>query len=303
MSILAQWWPEEYWEHDWIAMSVDGSDMTRINMRWLYYLGSHIRGLAGFAKEGASARNQFFGLEMIWVREDMRRIARSEDLDLPLCKSVAEEIVRQIDLFFPPLPEFAKVGDSVRIEVDNRAMTTGEANLLSSTLQHFESLLLASIQEAHIFKLSDKGILSVPALVSGASRTYPAKVFSHLSATTRLDIDEAGRCLAFDRATACGFHILRAVESVMEQYIIKAQGTIPAIKTWHEYIVAIEHCGGSEKVLNLLRSMKDHYRNPLMHPEDVLTTETAIELFSLSQAAIVAMIQELIDRAFLSAPV
>ena len=182
------------------------------------------------------------------------------------------------------------------MDVENKILTLGDANLLKEDLQKFETVFLASLEAANVYSLAAMGNLSIDALISGAVTGYSNRVSSHLPAITREDINEAGRCLAFERATACGFHILRGVESVMEHYIIKAQGTIPAIKTWHEYIVAIDGCGGSDKIRNLLRSMKDHYRNPLMHPEDTLDIGQAIGLFSLSQTAIEAMITELIAR-------
>ncbi len=235
-------------------------------------------------------------MEMIWAREDLLRLVRSDDVNLPLCVPRAEGIIRQIDVFYPRLPESPQPGQSTKMDVENKILTLGDANLLKEDLQKFETVFLASLEAANVYSLAAMGNLSIDALISGAVTGYSNRVSSHLPAITREDINEAGRCLAFERATACGFHILRGVESVMEHYIIKAQGTIPAIKTWHEYIVAIDGCGGSDKIRNLLRSMKDHYRNPLMHPEDTLDIGQAIGLFSLSQTAIEAMITELIAR-------
>ena len=55
--------------------------------------------------------------------------------------------------------------------------------------------------------LLEKGNLSIEKLIFGASRGYPDYVLKVATKFTIDEIDEAGRCLAVERATACGFHI------------------------------------------------------------------------------------------------
>jgi hypothetical protein len=86
-------------------------------------------------------------------------------------------------------------------------------------------------------------------------------------------IDSAGKCLAFDLPTACGFHAVRGVELMILKYL-KAFGTETRdLKTWFDYVKAVSEAEAdgrkpSKKVAQMLDRMRDLDRNPLMHPRD-----------------------------------
>jgi hypothetical protein len=46
----------------------------------------------------------------------------------------------------------------------------------------------------------------------------PEGCFEGLAAMTKFDLEEAGRCIAFERSTAAAFHLMRAVESELRGY-------------------------------------------------------------------------------------
>lgn len=52
------------------------------------------------------------------------------------------------------------------------------------------------------------------------------------------DIQQAGKCLAFDLDTACGFHIVRATETLIHQYYCTVTQTTPKRKdrNWGAYV-------------------------------------------------------------------
>ena len=51
-----------------------------------------------------------------------------------------------------------------------------------------------------------------------AEAKFPKELLAVMPAKSIADIQEAGRCLAFERATACAFHICRATEALMLDY-------------------------------------------------------------------------------------
>ena len=114
----------------------------------------------------------------------------------------------------------------------------------------------------------------------------------------RNDIDHAGKCLAFDLPTSCGFHILRAVETCAKAYVHAVTGALPGIKqrNWGEYILQLKNAGAHEDVTDLLRILKAK-RNPLMHPYDNLDVDEAISLLCLCQAGMDTIAEDLRRRS------
>lgn len=167
---------------------------------------------------------------------------------------------------------------------------------LQDGIRKFETVLDEEIKSAPIFCLERIGNLSTDNLLDGASKGYAPDVLGVLLSNCIFEIDEAGRCLAYERATASGFHILRAVEISIKQYLTLIPGFImPPLnrQNWGAFISLLKDNGASKNVIDTLQNIKDNYRNPLMHPEDTLEMRESISLFSICQG----MIEVLVDDA------
>jgi hypothetical protein len=125
-------------------------------------------------------------------------------------------------------------------------------------------------------------------LIIGASDGCPAKTKAKLSKEALDEIDESGKCLAFDRGTASAFHILRSLEIVTKDYIAKTGVPMPPQNgcNWGEYIKVLRDNNKPNEISDLLQIIKDNYRNPIMHPEDSVSMDEALGLFNLCQSAI-----------------
>src|SRR5262249_45791089 len=113
------------------------------------------------------------------------------------------------------------------------------------------------------------------------------------------EIRQAGKCIAFDLPTAAGFHLLRALENVIQSYydsVTKGRAR-PATGTMGTYIAEIEKNGGEPKLAAILTQKKDHHRNPLMHPQDVLEMNEAIILFGIVQSAMMSIGMEILKAS------
>jgi hypothetical protein len=157
----------------------------------------------------------------------------------------------------------------------------------------FQIALSEEIKLLPLFSVEPKGNLSIDRLVDGAADGYPPTVISLLDTFTIREINEAGRCLAYAMPTACGFHILRAVEVGLKGYVLAATGALPKLnnRNWGEYIVQMTNAGASSDLIDLLRILKTK-RNPLMHPKDSLEMEDAIGIFCICQNAIETLISD-----------
>jgi len=111
-----------------------------------------------------------------------------------------------------------------------------------------------------------------------------------------VDIQQAGKCLAFEMCTATGFHALRALESVMCEYL-RLRDITPTKRDMGEYVRLLVGDGADQGVIAIIDQLRKLYRNPLMHPEDNLeTTDEAIGVFQLSTTAIGGLIRDMEKR-------
>lgn len=208
--------------------------------------------------------------------------------------------------YFPG--SIAKAGEVVKLleaftDVTNRAFSEGAdyQNVLSNhwvvhvirsiveSVDKFEVMLNHELNMLPVFCIDEnKGNLSLQQLIKGASAGLPANVKSSVTAQILEEYDEAGRCLAFNRATASAFHSLRSLELTVQRKIVNSSLVLPPLNrcNWGEYIQVLKNGNASKEIVDLLQIIKDNYRNPIMHPDQVLDMPSAISLFNISHSAL-----------------
>lgn len=170
---------------------------------------------------------------------------------------------------------------------------------IKEDLETFQIALSEELKGAAAYFVDAEGNLSTEKLLSGAHAGYPLHVKNVLSQQCKDEIDEAGRCIVFERATAVGFHILRSVELAVKEYLAKIPAfTMPPLnrQNWGEYIELLKDNGAAKEVRDTLQAIKDNHRNPLMHPEDTLSLHEAVSLFSVCQSMTEALVRDLQKR-------
>ena len=182
---------------------------------------------------------------------------------------------------------------SAAIALQKAFRNSQDHEALQSCLLGFSHTLSQELGRMPLFRVEKRGNLSIDSLVAGASAGYPAAVLALLDSSVTREIDEAGKCLAFACATACGFHILRSVEIVAKAYVYTVTGKLPKLsqRNWGEYIAQLSSAGASSDVTDVLKILKTK-RNPLMHPQDSLEVEDAISIFCICQSATEATIAD-----------
>lgn len=112
------------------------------------------------------------------------------------------------------------------------------------------------------------------------------------------DIEEAGKCLALDRSTACVFHCMRVMEVGLRE--LAAALSIPYAPSWESYLLQIQKQIGREwkdkepdwkqdeafysGVAGDLVHVKTAWRNPTMHVRGVYDGTRALEIFNAVRA-------------------
>jgi hypothetical protein len=169
-------------------------------------------------------------------------------------------------------------------------------NVIQKGIRKFETLVEDEIQKAPIFCLDRIGNLSTESLLDGAHKGYAPEAVGVLTRACKDEIDESGRCLAYERATASGFHILRSVEIAVRFYLLSIPGFVmPPLRrqNWGEYIKLLHDNNAGKVAVDTLHNIKENYRNPLMHPEDTLQLNEAISLFSVCQSMIETLVADM----------
>jgi len=160
----------------------------------------------------------------------------------------------------------------------------------------FETVLAAEVNVLDTYLVSQKGAYKTSDLIERAEIVFTETTRVSLPAITITDIQQAGRCIALDTPTAAGFHLMRAIEGVMAIYYNRVLGKpMPTrMRNWGTYIKKLRDSGkAEEKVIGFLDHIRDNYRNPILHPDVILTGDEAETLLSLATGSIRQMVLEI----------
>lgn len=113
------------------------------------------------------------------------------------------------------------------------------------------------------------------------------------------DVEEASKCLALDRSTACVMHLMRVVEAAVDAIALGVGVPAAAVKgvtTWEHLLKEINDKirannttkvpswlasrGFYENALAYLHAVKDAWRNPSMHLDKKYTEEEAESIYA-----------------------
>ena len=161
----------------------------------------------------------------------------------------------------------------------------------------FKRVVLAEMSVIPTYLVTKKDVFDVNLLVEEGTTLFPAGLRAKVPEIEK-DANEAGKALAFELSTACGFHVFRILESVVRRYWDKvSEGKPrPGLETLGNFAAEMERNKfGDQKVVEAVKQMNKLHRNPLIHPEVILTLEEAIGIVGMARSVIGAMLQVLPD--------
>jgi hypothetical protein len=97
---------------------------------------------------------------------------------------------------------------------------------LNTLLNNFDVVFQSELAISDSYFVMDKPPFSTITLINNGASLFPAALAAKVPEAL-VDLQEAGKCLAFELATACGFHVMRAMESVLRRYWEVASGGKP----------------------------------------------------------------------------
>lgn len=210
---------------------------------------------------------------------------------LNVCARAASDLQNAINAAVP------ENWDDLTAQLSRSNATTTFSPWQVATIQRaareFETVLAAECQVLDTYFVSKKGAFSTADLVDNAHHHIPPSIREQLPELTKGDIDQAGKCIAFDLPTAAAFHLLRGTEAVLREYYDRIvpgpKKAAPKMRNWGVYIKLLKEHGADTRITSLLDHLRDSYRNPVLHPEENYTDERAQVLFGVCISAIVMM--------------
>lgn len=259
---------------------LEDGHMRRVNSGAFYKLGQALKPLSKI-QEG-SRYQDVFG-DLIDARTHIGQLLNNEVVPIRTSKNAAKALLAAIGNVIPE--DFT---EAVKDFAKRPALTSYDSWLITDALGKFEHVLIEELGILDTYSVSQKGVYSTSDLIENADKIVNQEFKAFFSPEGIIDIQQAGRCLAFNLPTAAAFHILRAVEAVIRQYYAAVVKSTQKSKSrnWGAYIKGLEECGADKKAIAVIRGIKDNYRNPIIHPEETVTLDEAIALFGISQGAI-----------------
>src|ERR1051326_3208944 len=182
--------------------------------------------------------------------------------------------------------------DRAEKEVTRDGLTYAEAGIIMAELERRISDQLASIR---FFKVLDSSIPYYPQKKDEYKKPLLSPLGTKKFAKSIEDAEEAGKCFALGRYTACVFHLMRVMERGVQRLGKKLKVSIPVEeKDWGQIAIhigsALKHMPNTTpqekkrhaalaRVAAYLDNVREAWRNPTMHPKETYTEEEAQDVF------------------------
>lgn len=283
------------WSRWWIR-PICGGGMNRVNQYLFYEFGVALSALKSFSG-GEDLIN--FALEF-WSSQGAitKFIVETKDMPLVLSRQAARNLR---DLLAKTLDETKKPNDEGKHELDFEAtLPKSKVDEIQRKLLEFETVFSMEAQNLDIYSVTQKAGYKTDTLVQRGEEVIPKEIRAYMAEYAQKELHEAGRCLAFNLPTAAGFHMMRSLESSLHDYwdVVSGGKTRPTLPNGNDapmgvYITDVEKEKADAKVVGVLRQIKDLHRNPLMHPDAVLSMTEAMVLLGVVSSALMAMVEDM----------
>lgn len=207
-----------------------------------------------------------------------------EDLDLRVTIRAANDL--------------KKVLDELKETPSDARLTLAQAQKLNRTVKALRQTLEAELKGVNAYVVSPKR-LDVERLVTDVASLFAPEVFSSLSEIAQYDLNEAAKCIAFERPTAAAFHLMRATEESLRRYychFVRRDRLDPML--WGPMVQALQkhrRAKVNDTLHKNLDNIRVSFRNPTQHPDKVYDIQEAQDLWALAVDVINRM-----DRAIKS---
>ncbi len=279
--------------------------MQKLNVHRFYELGAKLHGLLGCESSPPRAADMFAILSDTqalldgFIKGDIFALDSSREDAVRLQKKIGAIFERHfIDAATKQLR--AQTGED-RIDAHDIAM-------LRTLIEKFEHALAAELNRAPTYVAGKRGIYSTYDLAEKAEDVFGPSLRASIPTCTLEEASASGRALAFGLSTASVLHMVRGVEIMARQYLESFVGPLgnKGERTFPMYLKRLASLAEEEdkdklarpdrRVVQLLTQIKEHYRNPIMAPDHIVSLDEATQLFGMASALIALMAEQITAR-------
>lgn len=278
----------------WIALSVEGATMKKLNTYQFYSLATKIHPLVTLSPVDTEFSKLFVSIYN--ASTALRPYIGDKGMFPPSSRHAAIDLVRLLDA--AGLEDWGKNPAAFDMK---KVVRSWEVAGIRSRASDLETVFANDLPGLDTYYVSRKGIYSTPdlieraelAITDGLSREacdgFPHNVIK--------DFNQAGRCLAFELPTAAGFHTMRSVEAHVRLYwnMVRKPPEETREPEMAQCINELRASGENAKLMDILDHVRDLHRNALMHPEVFLEMPEALRLFDISKSAISAVAERICE--------
>lgn len=218
--------------------------------------------------------------------------------ELKLSVDAASLVIKAIDVYF----------EKVKSQTDAKGIPLGIADItddleiaiLRSAINDFQTFLEKELPQLNIYYITPHRAYDMATLINRGENLLSPITLSSLADSKQeviKDIREAARALAFGFSTAVGFHLYRSLEAIIIKDYFVVLGVLPVEygknPNLGNYINILHDKGVDVKITSMLRHLKDHYRNPIMHPDEFWDIDNANSAIGLATSLIDVMVQDI----------
>lgn len=181
----------------------------------------------------------------------------------------------------------------------NHLVTQEEVTALIGVTDLFERDFEREHRNLCVFMVTPKGLYDTRLLIEKGEEKFLDSTRSVFNPQVIYDLQQSGKCLAFEIPTAMAFHVMRATESLIKDYYAALVGKAwpYAQRDWGKYLTELEKIPDVNKVItSRLGEIKNLNRNPLIHPEEIVPLAEAPIIYDLCNGVIYYMAEEIRKR-------
>jgi len=265
--------------------------MIDFNPVWIYHLGESLGKLELVIQPGIPMANIY--RELLMAHGAVVGILYNPQHTLfPDTRVDLAEVLKAIEVIAPP---------EAKLVHQMHELTSDEVTGIEYAINHARETFARECPSKFILGLEKQRALEPKTLIEEIESAISPECWKRLSRLTMREIEECGKCLAFERYTAAGFHMLRGIESEVLDYIALLSVPIPTKRDLGYYISILKDNGADAKLIATLDNIRSLDRNPLMHPKDWLDKDEAIGIFNTAQTAFERLIADMERRKLLPA--
>jgi hypothetical protein len=234
----------------WQPPKVASRNMIRRPLHFYFYFGTAVRYLQD-ARAGDRIADDADGGRRIRTNLELV-LAHMADLDL------------EASLHAPAAQHLRDLLQQLAPANDDAVLSEQQFRMLESSISELRASLEAELLSAYAYSPAS----GREQLVDDPAAHFAPEVFAAVPEIARLDLAAAARCLAFELPTAAAFHLLRAVDAVVQAFY--ASPVAARRRTDHGELFA------------RLNRIRTEFSNPVQDPQALFSPSAAERLWLLA---------------------